>query len=366
MHDVSNCHWSESITIDGRSIGYADSPYIIAELSGNHRGELSNALAMIDAAKAAGADAIKIQSYTPDTITLNHDGPEFMITGGLWAGRTLYDLYSEAYTPFEWHEALFAHAKAIGITLFSSPFDHTAVELLGDLDCPAYKVASFEITDIPLLQKIARTGKPVIMSTGLATLAEIAEAVAALYESGCRELAILHCISGYPTPLEDCHLATIKDLQAQFNTPVGLSDHTKDNTAAAIAVSLGAAIIEKHFILDPAEGGVDAEFSLPPAEFAQMVQQAKLVKRAIGKVDYAIKPSETGGRAFRRSLYWAQSLRSGETITASHIRSVRPGLGVHPRYLDQLIGTKVQCDVAFGSAVTPEHVSVPCAAAKDI
>jgi N-acetylneuraminate synthase len=358
--------WPHTIVIDGRPIGAEHPPYIIAELSGNHRGELNNALAMIDAAKAAGADAIKIQSYTPDTITLNHDGPEFMIGDGLWGGRTLYDLYSEAYTPFEWHEALFAHAKALGMTLFSSPFDHSAVDLLTELDCPAYKVASFEITDIPLLQKIARTGKPVIMSTGLATLDEISEAVTALKTAGCQELAILHCISGYPTPLEDCHLATIADLQAQFHLPVGLSDHTKDNTAAAIAVTLGASIIEKHFIIDRTDGGVDAAFSLEPAEFATMAEQAKLVKRAIGTVDYRIKPSEIGGRAFRRSLYWAKAIRAGDTITTEHIRSVRPGLGVHPRYLDALIGSRAQCDVPFGTAVAPEHVNVPCEPAKDI
>lgn len=345
------------IQIGDRHIGPGHSPFIIAELSGNHQGSLEQALALIDAAADAGADAIKIQTYTADTITMQHDGPEFRIGGGLWAGRTLYDLYQEAHTPWDWHPALFAKAKSRGILLFSSPFDSSAIELLQSLDSPAYKIASFEINDIGLIQQAARTGKPIIISTGLATLAEIEEAVLAVRQARGCQLALLHCISGYPTPIEDCNLATLADLAHRFQIPIGLSDHTIDHTASVTAVALGATIIEKHFTLDRKDGSVDAAFSLEPAEFAAMVQQIRRAHQAIGKVNYDLKPSETGGRAFRRSLYATADIAAGETFTATNVRSIRPGLGLHTRYLPQILGSIAKVDIAKGSALAEHHLS---------
>ena len=348
-----------SITIDGRHIGPEYQPYIIAELSGNHKGSLSQALAMIDAAAASGVDAIKIQTYTANTITLQHDGPEFRINGGLWKGRTLFDLYEEAHTPWEWHKSLFEHAKKQNVTLFSSPFDLKAIELLESCECPAYKIASFEINDIGLIMAAAKTGKPIVMSTGLATLAEIEEAVEAVANAGGTQLALLHCISGYPTPIEDCNLKTVADLCQRFNFPIGLSDHTTDILASVTSVALGASIIEKHFTLDKTDGGVDAAFSLEPDEFGLLKKETQRAHSALGYAGYDIKPSEAGGRDFRRSVYVADDIRKGELFTASNVRSVRPGLGLHTRYLPQIIGQKSSQDIAFGSPMKEEYLSVP-------
>lgn len=351
--------FTPAININGRQIGPAHKPYVIAELSGNHKGHLGQALAMIDAAAATGVDAIKIQTYSADTITLNHNGPEFTLDGGLWAGRTLYDLYQEAHTPWAWHKALFERAKQNNITLFSSPFDLSAIELLESLECPAYKIASFEINDIGLITAAAKTGKPIVMSTGLATLAEIEEAVEAVAAAGGTQLAILHCISGYPTPIEDCNLRTLSDLSQRFDFPIGLSDHTIENTASITAVALGASIIEKHFTLDKSDGSVDAAFSLEPDAFVKLKQEADKAHSALGVAGYGIKPSEAGGRDFRRSLYIAQAIKKGDTFTDKNVRSVRPAHGLHTRYLPQIIGQVATQDIAFGEPMKEVYLSTP-------
>jgi pseudaminic acid synthase len=345
-----------AITIAGRRISRHDSPYIIVELSGNHKGSLEQALLLIDHAAATGADAIKIQTYTADTITLKHNGPDFTLAGGLWAGRTLHDLYEEAHTPWDWHGELFERAKHHGIPLFSSPFDSTAIDLLESLDCPAYKIASFEINDIGLIKAATQTGKPIIMSTGLATLDEIEEAVQAVIDAGGKQLALLHCISGYPTPIADCNLRTLLDMQTRFAVPIGLSDHTIDNTAATTAVALGAAIVEKHFTLDRSDGSVDAAFSLEPDEFSQMVTSCNDAYLALGHSGYEIKPSEAGGRDFRRSLYVTKTMQKGDVFTPEHVRSVRPGKGLHTRYLDNVLGKPCARDIEFGTALQVDLV----------
>lgn len=326
-----------TVTIDGRLIGEAAAPYIVAELSGNHKGCIEHALALMEAAAACGVDAIKIQTYRADTITIDHDGPEFRIEGGLWKGRTLYDLYEEAHTPWEWHKALFEKAKSIGITLFSSPFDAAAIDLLEELGCPAYKIASYEMVDVNLIRRAAATGKPLIISTGLANFSEIEEALAAALE-GKGGVALLYCISGYPTPPEEANLRTMVDMAERFDVPLGLSDHTIGNDVAVAAVALGAAIIEKHFTLARADGGVDSAFSLEPTEFKDLVASCCTVQKALGAVSYDSKPSEIGGRSFRRSLYVVADIARGEAFTRANVRSIRPGLGLHTRYLDQLVG----------------------------
>lgn len=342
-------------------IGADSPPFVIAELSGNHKGSLQQALKMIDAAAAAGADAIKIQTYTADTITMQHDGPEFKIQSGLWKGRTLYDLYQEAHTPWEWHEALFKRAAELKVPLFSSPFDRSAIALLQGLDAPAYKIASFEINDIGLIKQATATGKPLIISTGLATFDEITEAVEAVRSAGGTELALLHCISGYPTPIEECNLRTICDLAAKFGIPVGLSDHTIDYTASVTAVALGARIIEKHFTLDRQDGSVDAAFSLEPQEFSEMVKQIKRAFSALGHVNYDIKPSEAGGRDFRRSLYVTQNIAAGELFSEENVRSIRPGLGLHTRYLPAVLGTPALVAIEKGTPLLKHHLTITLA-----
>ena len=339
------------LTIAGRPIGRGHPPYVIAELSANHNGDLAQALRIIDAAQEAGADAVKIQTYRPDTITLKSDAPEFRITEGLWAGRTLYDLYEWAHTPWEWHEALFAHAARRGITLFSSPFDPTAVDLLEGLGAPAYKIASFEAVDLPLIRTVASRGKPMIISTGMADLEEITEAVAAAREGGCRALALLHCVSGYPAPASDYNLATLADMATRLEVPVGLSDHTLDNTTAIASVALGAAVIEKHMTLDRAGGGPDDSFSLEPAEFAALCRDARTAWEAVGAVDYGRKSSETANVKFRRSLYFVTDMKAGAVITAESVRSVRPGYGLAPKHLDRVIGRRLARDVAAATPV---------------
>jgi N-acetylneuraminate synthase len=341
----------KSITIAERSIGPDQPPYVIAELSANHNGSLDTALRIIDAAVTAGADAVKLQTYRPDTITLDSDGPEFRIHGGLWDGERLFDLYEKAHMPWAWHRPLFDHARARGITIFSSPFDPTAVDLLEDLNAPAYKVASFEAVDLPLIRYIASTGKPMIISTGMADAEEITEAIAAARDGGCRELAILHCVSGYPAPPGDYNLRTIPDMIERFGLVTGLSDHTLDNTTAIASVVLGASIIEKHFTLDRNGGGPDDSFSLEPPEMAALCQGAKTAWEALGRVDYGRKSSEQGNVQFRRSLYFTRDLASGEMITPDAVRSVRPGFGLAPKHLDAVLGRRVSRDVAKHTAV---------------
>lgn len=339
------------ISIAGRDIGLDSPPYIIAELSANHNGRLETALKIIEEAKKAGADAIKLQTYTADTITLNCDAEEFQIRGGLWDGKTLYQLYQEAHMPWEWHKPLFEHARKLGITIFSSPFDNTAVDLLEDLNAPAYKIASFEAVDLPLIKYVASTGKPMIISTGMANAEEIQEAIAAAREGGCKELAILHCVSGYPAPAEDYNLSTIPDIIQRFGLVTGLSDHTLDNTTAIAGVALGASIIEKHFTLDRNGGGPDDSFSLEPKELAALCRDCKTAWAALGKVDYARKPSEQGNVQFRRSLYFVKDLKSGDVITKDAVRSVRPGFGLPPHWLDKIIGKKVTKNIRKNTAV---------------
>ena len=340
-----------AITIAGRRIAADAPPYVIAELSANHNGSLDTALAIVDAAQAAGADAVKLQTYRPDTITLDSDGEGFVIEGGLWHGRRLYDLYQEAHMPWDWHAALFARARQRGITLFSSPFDTTAVDLLEDLGAPAYKIASFEAVDLPLIRYVARTGKPMIISTGMADAEEIDEAVQAARDGGCTQLALLHCVSGYPAPAADYKLRTLSDMINRWGVVTGLSDHTLDNTTAIAAVALGAALIEKHFTLDRAGGGPDDSFSLMPAELAQLCQGAKTAWSALGQVDYGRKSSEIGNAQFRRSLYFVKPLRAGDTITADAVRSVRPGFGLAPKHWDAVVGKRAARDIAVNTPV---------------
>lgn len=340
------------ICISGRKIGAAFPPYIIAEMSANHNGNFDDALKIIQEAKIAGADAIKIQTYRPDTITLKSDLPDFQITDGLWAGRTLYDLYEWAHTPWEWHKPLFDYARRLDITIFSSPFDNTAVDLLEDLNAPAYKIASFEAIDLPLIRYVASTGKPMIISTGMANAEEIQEAINAAHEGGCRELAILHCVSGYPAPAEDYNLRTIPDMIQRFGLVTGLSDHTLDNTTAITSVALGASIIEKHFTLNRDGGGPDDSFSLETAELTALCIDSKTAWSALGDVDYGRKSSELGNVKFRRSLYFVKDLNAGDIITADAVRSVRPGFGIAPKFYNQIINKRIAKNVHKNTPVT--------------
>jgi pseudaminic acid synthase len=343
------------ITIAGRAIGTDYPPYVIAELSANHNGSLDMALRLIDAAYAAGADAVKIQTYRPDTITLDSDLDDFMIHDGLWAGKNLFQLYQEAHTPWEWHPTLFAHARKLGVTLFSSPFDTSAVDLLENLNAPAYKIASFEAIDLPLIKYVASTGKPMIISTGMADTEETTEAIEAARDGGCHQLAVLHCVSGYPAPARDYNLRTLPDMQRRFDVVTGLSDHTLTNATAIASVALGAAIIEKHFTLDRHAGGPDDSFSLQPEELDQLCSASRTAWEALGRVDYGRKSSELGNAKFRRSLYFVSDLPAGATITADAVRSIRPGFGMPPKFLPTLIGRRVSKAVLRGTAVLPEH-----------
>lgn len=338
----------KEIFIAGRAIGPGTPPYIIAELSANHNGDLSRAFRIIEAAKAAGADAVKLQTYRPDTITMDCDTEDFMIRGGLWNGRKLYELYEEAHTPWEWHAPLFSHAKKLGITIFSTPFDTTAVDLLENLNAPAYKIASFEAIDLPLIKYAASTGKPMIISTGMADADEIKEAIDAARSGGCQEIAILRCVSGYPALASDYNLLTIPDMFERFGVVTGLSDHTLDNSTAIASVALGASIIEKHFTLDRNDGGPDDSFSLEPAELKSLCRSANTAWEALGKVDYGIKPSEQGSAKFRRSLYFVKDLKRGDTITADSVKSIRPGFGMAPKHLEKLLGATLTADVFRG------------------
>lgn len=344
------------MSIGSRIIGSTSPPYIIAELSANHNGDIERAFQIMEMAKRCGADAIKLQSYTPDTITINCDRPEFRIEGGLWGGRTLHDLYSEAFMPWEWHKPLFEKAKELGITIFSSPFDNTAVDMLEQLNCPAYKIASFEAIDIPLIEYVAQTEKPMIISTGMANEEEIGEAVAAARNAGCKELVVLHCVSGYPAPSSDYNLATIQDMAKRFDVLTGLSDHTIDNTTAITSVALGACVIEKHVTLDRSGGGPDDSFSLEEPELLQLCRDSKIAWEAIGKVDYSRKKSEEGNATFRRSLYAVANIKAGEKFTAENVRSIRPGFGLAPKELPNVLGKNASRDIAFGEPISKNLV----------
>ena len=348
---------SDFIKINGRKIGNSFSPYIIAEMSANHNGDINNAYKIIDMAKLSGADCVKLQTYTPDTLTIDSKLPDFQLTEGLWTGQSLYELYKGAFMPWEWHQPLFDYAKKIDITIFSSPFDNTAVDLLEDLNTPAYKIASFEAIDLPLIKYVAQTEKPMIISTGMADAEEIQEAIEAAREGGCKELAILHCVSGYPAPARDYNLRTLVDMQQKFDLVAGLSDHTIDNTTAITSVALGASIIEKHVTLNRNGGGPDDSFSLESEELRELCVGAKTAWEALGKVDYRRKSSEQGNVKFRRSLYFVKDISEGEIITTDHIQSIRPGYGLAPKYMEAILGQKTTSMVKRGTPVSFNLIS---------
>ncbi len=342
------------IEIDNIKIGEDQPPYIIAEISANHNGDIKNAIKLIDMAKDCGASAVKLQSYTPDTITLDSNNDDFIIEGGLWDGRRLYDLYAEAFLPWEWHKPLFDHARNKDITIFSSVFDNSSVDFLEDLNTPAYKIASFEAIDLPLIKYTASTGKPMIISTGLADKEEIEEAIFAARDSGCKQLAILHCVSGYPAPSSDYNLKTIKDMKNSFGVVTGLSDHTISNTTALASISLGASIIEKHITLDRTGGGPDDSFSLEKEDLEELCKESRIASEAVGKVDYGLKSSEVGNIKFRRSLYYVNDIKSGSKIQKKDLRSVRPGYGLAPKKLDSVIGKRALKDIQKNTPVQIE------------
>jgi len=333
-----------------------DKPYIIAELSGNHNGDIERAFKLIEAAKEAGADAVKLQTYTADTMTLNCDGPDFMINDGLWKGYKLYDLYKVAHTPWDWHPALFEKGKELGITVFSTPFDETAVDFLESLNAQLYKIASFELNHHPLISYVAKTKKPMIMSTGMASIEEINDAVAIAISSGCRDLTLLHCISAYPAPIHECNLATMLDLKKRFPAcKIGLSDHTLGTTVAIAAVALGAAVIEKHITLSRDEGGVDSAFSLEPKELEQLCTATKEAALAIGQINYERSESENKNRIFRRSIYATQDIKKGQKFSKENIRIIRPGFGCAPNNIYKLLNSIATHDYCFGERVTDEE-----------
>ena len=337
------------IQIEQKLIGAGQPPYIIAEMSANHNGDLDRAKGIIRTAAAAGADAIKLQTYTADTMTIDHDSDEFLIKGGLWDGRKLYELYKQAYTPWEWHKELFETASQVGITIFSSPFDPTAVDFLEDLNVPAYKIASFELLDIPLVQKVASTGKPVIISTGNADLGEIEDALSAVKSTGNEQVALLHCTSAYPTPVKEANLSTIAVMKDVFNCEVGLSDHTTGIGTSVAAVALGASIIEKHFTLSRADGGLDAPFSLEPKELKLLIDNCRIANLSIGKPTFTSTRSELLTKAHRRSLYVVKDIMRGEIFTEDYVKSIRPGNGLPPKLLPVVLGARATADLAFGT-----------------
>lgn len=340
------------ITINGRSIGDGYPSYIVAEMSANHNQDYEQAVQLLHAAKDSGADAVKLQTYTADTLTIDCDNKYFQIHGTLWDGRNLHDLYGEAYTPWEWHPKLKEEADRLGIDLFSSAFDTTAVTFLENMGVPAHKVASFEIVDLPLLRRIASTGKPIIMSTGMANMSEIYEAVQTIQDGGGEQLAILKCNSGYPAKPNEMNIRTIPHLAEAFAVPVGLSDHTLGIETAVAAVALGACIIEKHFTLSRSVPGPDSAFSLEPNELKSMVDSIRTVEAALGKIHYGTSESETKSRGFRRSLFIVQDVKMGEVFTDSNVRSIRPGDGLHTRYLPEIIGRRAVRNITRGTPLS--------------
>ena len=342
---------TKTITIDKTKIGESYPPYVIAEMSANHNGNIDDAFKIIEKAKKSGANAVKIQTYKPSTITIKSELPDFLIKDGLWKGKSLYELYESAHTPWSWHKELFEYANKIGITMLSSPFDASAIDLLEDLNTPAYKIASFEIIDLPLVRYAASTKKPMIISTGMADAKEIDEVIETARDAGCVDLAILHCVSGYPAPPKDYNLRTLVDMKKRFGVITGISDHTLNNVTALASVSLGASIIEKHFTLDRTRGGPDDSFSLEEKELIELCESSKVAWSSLGRVDYSIKESEKTNLKFRRSLYFIKDLKKGDIITVNDIRSIRPGFGISPKYFDEIIGKKVKKDVSYGTPV---------------
>lgn len=336
--------------INGIDIGGPAKPYIIAEMSANHNGDLDRALEILRQAKASGADAVKIQSYTADTITIQSERPEFRIQGGLWDGKTLHELYQWAHMPWEWHVPLFRYAKELELTLFSSPFDFSAVDMLEELECPAYKIASFEIVDLPLIRHAAETGKPLIISTGMASDQEIREAVDTARSAGCRNLAVLHCVSGYPSPAKEYNLARVAQLKNDFpGLVIGLSDHTIDNAAAVASVALGASVIEKHFTLDRLGGGPDDSFSIEPEELKALCRDTATAKEALGSRENQRQDCERGNMQFRRSLYVTKNMVKGELFSPTNTRSIRPAMGLAPKYYDAVLGSAATKDIEAGT-----------------
>jgi pseudaminic acid synthase len=327
----------------------ANKVFIIAELSANHNGDFDTAIKTIRAAKRAGADCIKFQTYTADTITIDSKNDDFLIKGTIWEGRNLYELYQEAYTPWEWHEELFRIANEEGLVCFSSPFDKSAVDFLEQLNVPAYKIASFEITDIPLIEYVASKGKPVIISTGIANLEDIELALDACRRMGNNDIALLKCTSSYPAPINEANMIMIKDFAKRFNVISGLSDHTMGATVPIVATAFGAKIIEKHFILDRSIGGPDASFSMNEQEFSDMVKAVREAERAIGIVDYSLTEKQAKGRDFSRSLYVVADMKAGDIITEQNVKSIRPGFGLHPKYYNEVLGKKVNSDIEAGT-----------------
>lgn len=332
--------------------------FIIAELSANHNGSKQIAIESIKAAKQAGADAIKIQTYTADTLTLNCDAPDFRLGAGLWEGETFYTLYQKAYTPWEWHEEIFRVAHEEGLICFSTPFDKTAVDLLESLDNPIYKIASFEITDVPLIKYIATKHKPVILSTGIAMEEDIQLALDTLRGEGCNDITLLKCTSAYPAPIEDANLLTIPDMKRRFDVKVGLSDHTEGSAVPMAAVALGAEVVEKHFIIDRSIGGPDSAFSMEATEFKQMVENIRQVEKSLGTVSYPTDPTNIKGREYCRSLYVAEDVKAGEVVTKQNVRSVRPGFGLHPRYLPEVLGKRFSRDCKKGDRFMMDMVVI--------
>jgi len=342
-----------SVKIENREIGVGHAPFVIAEMSGNHNQSLDRAIEIVEAAAKTGAHALKIQTYTPDTMTLDLDEREFHIgdPSSLWVGTSLYKLYGEAYTPWDWHKPIFERCRELGMIGFSTPFDDTAVDFLESLDVPCYKIASFENTDIPLIRKVAATGKPMIISTGMASIAELDETVRAAREAGCKDLILLKCTSTYPATAENTNILTIPHLRELFDCEVGLSDHTMGVGVSVASVALGATVVEKHFTLNRADGGVDSAFSVEPAEMAALVVESERAWQALGKVSYGSSAAEKKSLQFRRSLYVVQDLKTGDVLTEKNVRAIRPGLGLPPKYLEQLLGKSVKRDVARGTAL---------------
>ncbi|CAN1499324.1 SpsE Sialic acid synthase [Burkholderiaceae bacterium] len=344
--------------INNREIGVNKEPYVIAELSANHNGSIERAKLSIRAAKECGVDAIKVQTYNADTMTIDCENSDFIVKGGLWDGYKLYDLYKQAHTPYEWHHELFKYARELGVTLFSTPFDETAVDLLEDLNTPAYKIASFELTDLPLIGYIAKKGKPILMSTGMSSEEEISEALETVRINGCPSVLLFHCISSYPTPIEEANLRQILKLREVFGVMVGLSDHTLENTAAITAVGLGACAIEKHFTLSREDGGIDNAFSIEPNQLIRLVTDVKDAWKALGKEGFMRSTNESSSKIFRRSLYFVNDIKSGDKIRPEDIRRIRPGLGLPPKYFHSIIGGTVTRNVKRGDPVLWDVIDI--------
>ena len=347
----------QDFNIGSKTIGNTQPVFIIAELSANHNGSLENAIATVKAAAQAGADAIKLQTYTADTLTIDCQNDDFLLKGGsIWDGRYLYDLYQEAYTPWEWHKALFDAAKAEGLVCFSSPFDFSAVDLLASLDAPAYKIASFEITDIPLIEYTAKQGKPMIISTGIADEADIQLAIDTCKKVGNHQIVLLKCTSSYPAPVSLANMSMVPDMAKRFDVITGISDHTMGSTVPVVSVALGAKVIEKHFIIDRSIGGPDASFSLNLEEFTAMVTAVREAEQATGVVDYSLTDNQKAARNFSRSLYIVKDVKKGELLTPENIRSIRPGYGLHPRYYSQVMGKTFKSGFAKGTRLSLDHI----------